>query len=142
VHLRATDALLNELGYKSPAEFAESLQHLLSVNLLECPAFHRYMEVKATRDIHIHNRGVANDVYLRKAGSHARVRSGTSLPADIQYFLESYECCLQVADWLEGELHSRWHSSECEDRRAPQPELPLAAQLPVADGVVVADGDA
>src|SRR3989338_3444248 len=88
VHLRATDALLNELAYKSPPEFAESIQQLLSVNLLECPAFHRYMEVKATRDIFIHNRCVANDVYVRKASSHARVKSGMDLPADIQYFLE------------------------------------------------------
>lgn len=53
VHLRATDALLNELAYKSPVEFAESIQPFLSVNLLECPAFHRFVEVKATRDIYI-----------------------------------------------------------------------------------------
>src|SRR5690606_29301721 len=67
VHIRATDALLNELAYKSPHEFAEALNGLLSINLLECPAFHKYMELKATRDIYIHNRGVANDIYVRKA---------------------------------------------------------------------------
>lgn len=126
VHLRATDALLNELAYRSPIEFAESMHQLLSVNLLECPAFHRYMEIKATRDIFIHNRGIANDVYVRKAGTHARVNSGKGLPADIQYFLESYEHCLQVADWLEIELHSHWHSSDYEDRENPQIELSIA----------------
>jgi hypothetical protein len=126
VHLRATDALLNELAYKSPTEFSEAMQQLLSINLLECPAFHRYMEVKATRDIFIHNRGIANDVYVRKAGSHVRVMSGMGLPADIQYFLESYEHCLQIADWLEEELHGHWHSSEHEDRMSPQIEIPLA----------------
>lgn len=127
VHLRATDALLNELAYKSPTEFAESVQPLLSINLLECPAFHRFVEVKATRDIFVHNRGVANDVYVRKAGSHARVNAGMSLPVDIQYFLESYERCLQVADWLEAELHSHWHSSQYEDRENPQLPLQVAA---------------
>jgi len=126
VHIRATDTLLNELAYKSPAEFAESFQQLLSANLLECPAFHWYMEVKASRDIFIHNRGIANDVYIRKAGSHARVKSGMGLPADIQYFLESYEYCLQIADWLEVELHSRWHSSNYEDSKISQFELPMA----------------
>lgn len=126
VHLRATDSLLNELTYRSPTEFAESMQQLLSVNLLECPAFHRYMEVKTTRDIFIHNRGIANDVYVRKAGSHARVKSGMALPADIQYFLESYEHCLQVTDWLEVELHGHWHSSEYEDRKNPQIEIPIS----------------
>jgi hypothetical protein len=126
VHLRATDILLNELSYKSPADFAEFMKLLLSLNLLECPAFHRYMEIKATRDIFIHNRGVANEVYVRKAGTHQRVTSGMALPMNIGYFLESYEQCLQVADWLERELHGRWHSSEYEDRKKQQ--LPL--QLP------------
>ena len=125
VHLRATDTLLNELAYKSPAEFAEAVQPLLSVNLLECPAFHRYVEIKATRDIFIHARGVANEVYIRKSGSHARVKAGMALPADVQYFLESYEYCLQIADWLEAELHSHWHSSDYEDRQNPQLTLPV-----------------
>lgn len=130
VHLRATDALINELTYKSPSEFAESMETLLSVNLLECPAFHKYLEVKATRDIFIHNRGIANEVYLRKAGSHSRVNAGMGLPADIQYFLESYECCIQIAEWLEIELHGHWHSSEYEDRRNLQIELPIAVEQP------------
>jgi hypothetical protein len=53
VHLRAADIFLNELAYKSPDEFAESMKSLLSLNFRECPAFHRYLEVKATRDIYI-----------------------------------------------------------------------------------------
>ena len=136
VHLRATDSLLNELAYKSPAEFAESVQPLISINLLECPSFHRYVEVKATRDIFIHNRGIANDVYVRKAGSHARVKSGITLPADTQYFLESYECCLQIADWLEIALHSHWHSSDYEDQKISPvalPTLPIEASSSPAD---------
>jgi hypothetical protein len=114
VHIRATDALLNELAYKSPQEFAEALNGLLSINLLECPAFHKYMELKATRDIYIHNRGISNDIYVRKSGTHARVTANQSLPVDIQYFLESYESCLQLNEWLQGKLHDQWHSSELE----------------------------
>lgn len=115
IHLRATDALLNELAYKSPSEFAEVLETCLSINLLECPAFHKYIEIKATRDIFIHNRGVANETYLRKAGSHARASANRPLPIDITYFLESYEACLQLTEWLESELHGHWYSSEYEE---------------------------
>lgn len=129
VHLRATDTLLNELAYKSPVEFSEAMNQLLSVNLLECPAFHRYMEIKATRDIFIHNQGVANDIYIRKSGTHARVRSGVKLPTDIHYFLESYEQCLQISDWLEAELHNHWHSSDFEDRNAHKMEKPAKEQV-------------
>lgn len=125
VHIRATDTLLNELSYKSPLEFSESVEQLLSINLLECPAFHRYIEIKAARDIFVHNRGIANDVYIRKAGSHARVNAGMKLHADTQYFLESYEHCLQITDWLEEELHKHWHSSEYEERSQPQLDIPL-----------------
>jgi hypothetical protein len=126
VHLRATDALLNELSYKSPADFSAATHDLLSINLAECPAFHKYIELKATRDIHIHNRGVVNETYLKKAGSHSRASSGAALPVDIQYFLESYEACLQVTEWLEAELDQHWNSSEREQAHAastPQPTV-------------------
>lgn len=135
IHLQATDSLLNELSYKSPAEFAEALISLISINLMECPPFHKYIEIKATRDIHVHNRGVANDTYLRKAGTHSRVKAGTALPVDTQYFLESYEVCLQVSEWLEEHLHNIWHSSELEDYKTKQMQIPLSplSEIPPAD---------
>ena len=133
MHLRATDTLLNELTYKSPADFAEAIEQLMGIKLLECPAFHCYIEIKASRDIYIHNRGIANDVYIRKAGTHMRCKSGMTLPADVQYFLESYEYCLQVADWLEKELHEHWHSSSYEDKQKPQLEIALNPELPATD---------
>lgn len=125
LHLRATDALLNELFYKSPAEFAELAKPLLSINLLECPAFHKYVEIKASRDIFIHNRGIANEIYERKAGSHIRAKKGMNLPADSVYFLESYEACLQLTEWLEERLHDHWHSSLFEDKQKKQTEMNL-----------------
>lgn len=125
LHLRATDSLLNELAYKSPKEFAEAFGELASVNLLECPAYHRFAEVKATRDIHIHNRGISNDVYAIKAGSHARAKPGSQLPVDSAYFLEGYETCIQVTEWLEAQLHDKWHSSELEERHRHQLEMKL-----------------
>lgn len=124
MHLRATDALINELSYKAPTEFAESFDNLIGINLLVCPAFHRYIEIKATRDIHIHNRGLANEIYIRKAGSHARVKPGNTLPIHNQYFLKSYESCLQLTDWLEQELHQHWHSAVFERKKQPQLNLP------------------
>jgi hypothetical protein len=127
VYLRATDLLLNEMTYKSPAEFAEAVEPILSLKLLECPAFHKYMEVKASRDIFVHNRGIANEIYTRKAGSHVRVIAGWKLPASVEYFLQSYEVCHQLAEWIEAEFHEKWHSSEYEIRKA---ERTLQLELP------------
>lgn len=128
-HLRATDALLNELSYKSPSDFAAAVNEILSINLNECFAFHKYIELKATRDIHIHNRGIVNETYLKKASSHARAPVGSWLPVDLGYFLESYEACLQITEWLENELDQHWNSSEREQSLMSAGPMPGAETL-------------
>lgn len=111
------NSVLNELSYKSPKEFAEEFAKYTGVNLLEKPVYHKYIELKATRDIHIHNSGIANDTYRIKADVLARVRSGIFLPVDVQYFLESYECCLQLTETLEESLNKIWPSLEYQKSR-------------------------
>ncbi|TDB63312.1 hypothetical protein [Arundinibacter roseus] len=106
------NSIINELSYKSPKDFAEEFTKYVGINLLEKPTFHKYIELKATRDIYIHNQGVANEIYLSKADSFARVKSGQYLPVDIQYFLQSYECCLQITEILEDTLNKIWPSLE------------------------------
>jgi hypothetical protein len=132
VHAHAVDTMLNKLAYKSPADFADEVRKQMGITLLECTAFHRYMELKATRDVYIHNRGIANKVYVDKAGQHARVQAGQFLPADVQYFLESYEQCLRLTEWWERQLHDKWHSSEFEAREnAPKQAPEQGAAAPI-----------
>jgi len=104
------DSLINEISYKSPKDYAEEFHNYVSINLLENPIYHRYIELKATRDIHIHNGGYANSIYLSKAGQLARVKEHTYLPVTIQYFLQSYESCIQLTEFLELELNKVWPS--------------------------------
>jgi len=111
------EGILNEIAYKSPKDYAGEFENYTGVNLLENPVFHKYIELKATRDIHIHNGGIANDIYLGKAGVSARVKSGQYLPVTIQYFLSSYEQCLQLNEILENELDKIWPSEELRKRR-------------------------
>ncbi|MBD2768950.1 hypothetical protein IC235_13735 [Hymenobacter sp. BT664] len=111
------NSLINELNYKSPREFAEEFEKYTGIKLLEQPAFHKYIELKATRDIYIHNSGVANSIYLNKAGTLSRVRIDEFLPVTIQYFLESYECCLQLTEVLELLLNKIWPSLVYQESR-------------------------
>lgn len=104
-------SLINELNYKSPREFAEEFEKYTGIKLLEQPAFHKYIELKATRDVYIHNSGTANNIYLNKAGTLSRVRIGEFLPVTIQYFLESYECCLQLTEIIDLLLNRIWPSA-------------------------------
>ncbi len=110
IKLRIIDNVLNEIAYKSPREYAEEFKNYIGINLLENPIFHKYIELKATRDIHIHNAGTANDIYLNKSGPLARVQIGKYLPVTVQYFLQSYESCLQLTENLETELNKIWPS--------------------------------
>ena len=110
IKLAIVDTILNEFAYKSPKEYAEEFSFYTGVKLLEYPVFHHYIELKATRDIHIHNKGTANEIYLNKAGVLARVKSGYYLPVTIQYFLEMYEQCLQLTEVLEKALNDIWPS--------------------------------
>ncbi len=117
VKLTIVDGILNDIAYKSPTDYAAEFEKYTGVNLLENPVFHKYIELKATRDIHIHNGGIANDIYLTKAGVSARVKSGEYLPVTIQYFLSSYEQCLQLNEILENEIDKIWPSEELRIRR-------------------------
>jgi hypothetical protein len=118
LHSSIIDKVLNELSYKSPKDFADEAESYLSVNLLECAAYHQYIEMKSTRDILIHNFGIVNETYINKAGTHARAREGEELPISQIYFLEMYEACLQITEWLELKLHEKWHSSEYKDTKS------------------------
>ena len=118
IKLSIVDTILNEFAYKSPREYAEEFCSFTGVKLLENPVFHNYIELKATRDIHIHNKGIANDIYLTKAGVLARVKSGQYLPVTLQYFLEMYEQCLQLTDVLEEALDTIWPSLILRERKA------------------------
>ncbi|WP_146774310.1 hypothetical protein [Burkholderia cepacia] len=49
----------------------------------------QWIEIKATRDIIVHNSGVANSKYTEKAGSLARAGDGETLPMTDQYFSDT-----------------------------------------------------
>lgn len=105
------ESFLNEIAYKSPKEYSIEFEKLSGINLLEHPTYHKYLELKATRDIHIHNGGTANEIYISKSGLMARVKSGEYLPVNIQYFLQSYEICIQLTEILEIEIDKIWPSN-------------------------------
>ena len=120
LHSRIVDSFVLDLSYQSPKEFASSVKDVISVNLLECPDFHKYVEVKATRDILIHNEGIVNKTYLFKSDSHARASVGELIPLSQPYFLMSYESCLKLIEWLQEEFNNIWPSSEYQIRKAKE----------------------
>lgn len=129
IKLHIVDSIVNELAYKSPSDYADRFKEIVGINLLAEPVFHQYIELKATRDIHIHNKGIANIIYREKAKTLARVKAGEFLPVDMVYFLKSYECCIQLNEFLEKELDEIWPSQKYRDRKAATIEEQKQAAL-------------
>lgn len=76
---------LTSLFYAAPSLQMEYFQAVTGVKLPD-DTVASWIEIKATRDIIVHNSGVANATYLRKADSKARAKDGEELPMDEKYF--------------------------------------------------------
>jgi hypothetical protein len=63
---------LNELLYERPAGWFVYLEGKVKLNCPAADEIERIAEAKASRDVLLHNRGVAGKIYLAKAGNLAR----------------------------------------------------------------------
>lgn len=105
------------LFYDSPKNYIKQISKFISIDLTQCPKIQQYYEIKASRDILVHNGGRANETYFKKAGSFARVNQvNESLPMTLEYFFYSYEICLQIIEWLGEEFHKKWSSENRNNR--------------------------
>jgi len=76
---------IHSVFYDRPEKYFSYLDSVLSVCIDE-HLKETYAEVKATRDILVHNNGVVNAIYRRKAGKRARASEGELIPIDDAYF--------------------------------------------------------
>jgi len=76
---------LSGVFYAQPKAYLEYSKKVIGIED-EDEAFEHYLEMKATRDLLVHNGGVVNSTYLAKAGLHARGKMGKKLVVDSTYF--------------------------------------------------------
>ena len=64
---KAVNEYINKIMYMKPLEYLEEITSLLSIdkNMIK-DLWPNYIEVKARRDLGIHNNWICNDIYLRK----------------------------------------------------------------------------
>jgi hypothetical protein len=87
---------LNEFLYKRPAGWFDYLEEKAK---LGCPTRDEVAEVaerKASRDVLVHNRGVASKTYESKAGSLARYSDGQRIDIPEQYHRKTWELLRKV----------------------------------------------
>ncbi len=89
--LTVVEQELNKLKYKRLADWFEYLKALTNIDFLNPAEIEELSEIKASRDILVHNNGVANATYVSKAGSRARYKDGDKLEIPEPYHRASWE---------------------------------------------------
>lgn len=86
----------HDLGYQ---RLADCLAELKNMAGLDCPKqsqIDQLAEIKASRDVLVHNNGIANAVYAEKSGARARCKDGDALELPEPYHRESWQLIKQV----------------------------------------------
>jgi len=89
---------INQIMYKSPKDYLKSLSNLLSIdsNLLKND-FNKYIEIKARRDLGVHNNWVKNEIYIRKVkDANLEVENEDILLPTFNYYRSAYETCTSL----------------------------------------------
>lgn len=94
--LSVVERELNELKYERLADWFAYLDRLVH---LGCPTLDEIAiltEIKASRDVLVHNNGIANSTYLAKAGHRARHADGEKMELPEHYHRSSWEIIKKV----------------------------------------------
>jgi hypothetical protein len=102
---------INAAFYASPAKYFSYIEGTLSISIQEDRKL-TYSEIKATRDIYVHNGGIANGLYRQKAGRLARAEPGASLPLDETYFDSAISCMKGVVQAIYKDLLKKYGDSK------------------------------
>ena len=96
VKLGAVNRELHELGYKKVRDWFAYLEDMAKLGCPTSDEIESLAEIKATRDIFVHNRGVVSTIYEEKAGSKKRGNVGDRLDLTRSYHRRSWSLIRRV----------------------------------------------
>jgi len=100
---RLIDHELAEVTYKSPRKVFEYLERRIGLPVPPAAEIDQLAEAKASRDVLIHNSGIADAEYLTKAGALARYAAGQPIDIPKPYHRAVWELLLKLtADLANG----------------------------------------
>ena len=98
---------LVSIFYESPQRYFQYIEATLSIEIPD-EVKNQFIEIKATRDIIVHNAGIVNNVYLIKSGDQARGKEGDVLLIDRKYFDESIRCMKKLTQVVYEQLLEKY----------------------------------
>jgi hypothetical protein len=90
------DRHILDLAYGRLSDALGNLKTLVNIKHPIKEEIARLTEIKASRDVLQHNRGVANAIYVEKAGARQRFADGEQLEIDEPYHLASWQLIRKV----------------------------------------------
>jgi hypothetical protein len=87
---------LNEVLYERPSEWFAYLEDKAKLGCPTANEIDRIAEAKASRDVLVHNKGVANKTYESKAGNLARFHDGERIDITEPYHRETWELIRKI----------------------------------------------
>lgn len=114
---RIIDRHLNSIFYSSPLSYLKYIEQIVSI---EIDAFLQadYAEIKATRDVLVHNDGITNEIYLRKVVNGARADNNEKLPIDSEYFDESIACMKRLISSIYQQMMEKYGETDFSANKA------------------------
>ncbi|MGO9920465.1 MAG: hypothetical protein ACLQIB_37965 [Isosphaeraceae bacterium] len=89
---------LNELKYDRPRAWFDYMSKIVKLGCPTADEIERIAEMKAARDLLIHNSGIVNRIYLDKAGTKKRYAVGDKVVIDRPYFDECWVLAKKLVD--------------------------------------------
>jgi len=102
------DRELNDLKYKRVTQWFERLNDIVSVSCPSEDEIGSYAEIKASRDILVHNAKVVNDTYVRKAGAKGRFQSGDQMEISGDYHRAAWLLVKKIATDVSAETMAKF----------------------------------
>ena len=94
--LAVVDKELNERKYERVADWFAYFERLAKLGCPTADEVEQLAEIKASRDVLVHNKGIVNATYLSKAGHRARFKDGDRLEISEHYHRASWETIRKV----------------------------------------------
>ncbi len=104
---RIIERYINEIFYASPEKYFQSMEKILAISL-PGQAKMAFMEIKATRDLLVHNSGIVNAVYRKKVGPNARAQEDDLIPLDKDYFDRAFSVMKQLVNAMSSALIQKY----------------------------------
>jgi hypothetical protein len=96
IYLTLINQKIFKLFYSSPKDYFKYLKETIQINL-DQDLILTYIEIKATRDLVIHNKCKVNSLYIQKAGSKARVTdTKQNIPFGEDYHMKSFSAFKKI----------------------------------------------